>query len=248
MVSGKIIVVTGAARGLGFELARQLSLSNTVFALVRNLAAADKLKALAQSHSSLHVVQGDITDPQSIQQAVKSVGESAGGKIDVLINNAGVNVGEQMGLINADPADLTTQLTANIVGPVQTTLAFLPLLRAGASPSTPKTIAFIGSRQGSLSLATPSEDAGAFLATYSVAKAGLHMAARKLANELHAKEGGVFSVLVLHPGWVLTDMGGPGAQVTPEDSVKGLLATLDARASPAHTGKFFTYENQEHPW
>ncbi|KAK0529485.1 hypothetical protein OC834_003668 [Tilletia horrida] len=144
MVSGKIIVVTGAARGLGFELARQLSLSNTVFALVRNLAAADKLKALAQSHSSLHVVQGDITDPQSIQQAVKSVGESAGGKIDVLINNAGVNVGEQMGLINADPADLTTQLTANIVGPVQTTLAFLP----GSDPSCSRKLLLFSSERG----------------------------------------------------------------------------------------------------
>ncbi|CAD6884860.1 unnamed protein product [Tilletia controversa] len=244
MISSKIIVITGAARGIGFELARQLSTSNTVFAVVRTPASADKLNSLAQTQSNLQVVEGDITDLASIKKSVEAVSAKSDGKIDILINNAGINVGEQMGLVNVDPQDLNTQLTANVTGPVQTTTAFLPLLKAGST----KTIAFIGSRQGSLSLATKTDDPAAFMGSYSVAKAALNMAVRKLANELNSNEKASFSVLSLHPGWVATDMGGAQAPLTAEDSAKGLISVLEKRSVPAETGKFYGYDGSEIAW
>lgn len=242
MAASKVIVITGAARGIGFELARQLSASNNVFAVVRSPAKADKLNAIASS--SLTVVEGDITNVASIKKSVEEISSKTGGKIDVLINNAGINLGEQMGLVNVDPNDLNTQLTANVTGPVQTTVAFLPLLKAGSG----KTIAFIGSRQGSLTLTTTKDDPAAFMGSYSVAKAALNMAVRKLANELNSNEKGEFSVLSLHPGWVSTDMGGDQAPLTPEDSAKGLISVLDKRSVPAETGKFYAYDGSELPW
>ncbi|KAE8251809.1 hypothetical protein A4X13_0g3834 [Tilletia indica] len=244
MISSKSIVITGAARGIGFELARQLSTSNIVFAVVRTPASADKLKVLAQTRPNLQVIQGDITDVASIKKSVEAVSVKSNGKIDILINNAGINVGEQMGLINVDPNDLNTQLTANVTGPVQTTIAYLPLLKAGDS----KTIAFIGSRQGSLSLTTTQDDPAAFMGSYSVAKAALNMAIRKLSNELNSKENGQFSVLSLHPGWVATDMGGAQAPLTAEDSAKGLISVLEERGFPAETGRFYGYDGSEIAW
>ncbi|KAK0543901.1 hypothetical protein OC845_005890 [Tilletia horrida] len=243
-MSSQTIVITGAARGIGFELARQLAASNNVFAVVRSPAKADKLNVIASSSSSLTVVEGDITSVSSIKKSVKEISAKTGGKIDVLINNAGINVGEQLGLINVDPNDLNTQLIANVTGPLQTTIAFLPLLKAGSG----KTIAFIGSRQGSLTVATPTNDPAAFMASYSVAKAALNMAIRKLANELNSKEDGRFCVLSLHPGWVATDMGGEQAPLSAADSAKGLISVLAKRSTPAETGKFYAYDDSELPW
>ncbi|KAJ7448017.1 hypothetical protein FB451DRAFT_1411581 [Mycena latifolia] len=177
-------VVTGAARGLGLEFVNQLSAdgNNTVFALVRSKSSASGLTDLARPNVT--VLEGDITDTESLKAAASAVAEATGGKLDYLINNAA-----------ALEQDLLENFRVNLFGTIHATNAFLPLLRAG----TAKKIITLSSCVGDVSFTTALGNPGQV--GYSVSKATLNMAVAKFAVALKP-EG--FVVLAISPGLVNT--------------------------------------------
>jgi len=228
-------VITGASRGLGLEFVRQLlergdAVEAGVLLLEEN---ADVLRALArESEGHLRVHPLDITDTASVSAFARAVDE--GGPLDVLINNAGIFGGTEP-LSELDFQGMLRTFDTNALGALRVTSALLPALRRGST----RRIACLSSRAGSLADNTSGRNYA-----YRLSKAALNMGVRNLAVELRP-EG--FTVLCLHPGWARTDMGGPTAPQTPEESVSGLLQVLD-RARPEDTGRFIDFRGQEVPW
>jgi len=221
------VLVTGANRGLGLEFARQYKEAGWhVIGTARDPDEAEELEAL-----DVQIVQLDVTDQDS---ADRMAAELAGQPIDVLINNAGIfpRVG---GIAEIDFDDYNRTLAVNTVGPVRVTRALLPNLQQGER----KIIAGLSSNLGSIA----ENERGNFYG-YRESKAGLNMFTKTLAAEL-GPEG--FICVVLTPGWVQTDMGGPNAPLEPSESIAGMKAVLD-KLAPADNGTFWSYDGSQMPW
>lgn len=220
-------LITGAGRGLGLELARQLTTrGDAVIGTVR-----DPAKACDAAKRVRGLVPLDVADEASINALGRWLD---GVSVDVLINNAGVysETGKLEGLTMAA---LEQVLRVNSIAPVLVTKAVLPNLRAGKR----KLIFNITSQLGSITNNTGGSTYG-----YRVSKAALNMLTVSMAVELRG-EG--FTCVVAHPGWVRTDMGGPQATLAPEESARALIALMD-RLTPAETGRFFSYDGMPLPW
>ena len=229
------IFLTGANRGLGLEFARQcVERGDWVFATCRHPENASALQALRREHPErLHIAALDVADDESIHRAVGEVQRHTEA-LDVLINNAGVLYrDERRGSLQRNR--LLQAFSVNAVGPLLLTQALLPLLRRGQRP----VVFNLSTQMGSLSRKTY----GGFY-SYSASKAALNMFGRALAADL--REEGIIVVLV-HPGWVRTDMGGAEAPLDAPTSVSRMLHLLD-HLTPEHSGRFFTWEGREHPW
>ncbi|AKQ68794.1 Short-chain dehydrogenase/reductase (SDR) superfamily [Myxococcus hansupus] len=226
-------VITGASRGIGFEFVQQLLLrGDTVEAGVRSSEGARRLESLKHTAGNrLRIHELDVGDDASVRAFATNVCLSP---VDVLINNAGVS-GLWCALNDVDFADMARTFSVNALGPLRVTNAILPALRQGAL----RRVAHVTSRMGSLAANT---DGGAY--AYRVSKAALNMAVRTMSMDLRAE--GVVTVL-LHPGWVRTDMGGPDATLPATDSVRGMLRVIDG-LNPEHSGRFFDYQGAEVPW
>jgi NAD(P)-dependent dehydrogenase (short-subunit alcohol dehydrogenase family) len=221
------VLVTGANRGLGLEFARQYKEAGSrVIGTARNPDEAEELAAL-----DVRVMQLDVTNQESVDNLVAALDGEA---IDVLINNAGIfpRVGK---IDEIDFDDYNRTLAVNTVGPVRVTRALLPNLRRGEL----KIIAGLSSNLGSIA----ENERGSFYG-YRESKAALNMFTKTLAAEL-GPEG--FTCVVLTPGWVQTDMGGPNATLTPAESISGMKAVLD-RLTPADNGTFWSYDGSQMPW
>ncbi len=221
------VLISGANRGIGLELARQYAAeSATVIAGVRDPEAADALKAVA----GVEVHQLDVTDDQSVQAFKTEIGERP---IDILIANAGVGGGrEHLGAF--DFANWSHTFDVNTFGPVRLAEALLSNVKAGGD----KKLVAITSSLGST--AAPGGD----MFAYRASKAALNNAWVGLAEVL--KRDGVVCLL-LHPGWVQTDMGGPHAQITVDTSAKGLRQRI-GEAGPKQSGTFQAYDGRVLPW
>ncbi|NUQ51263.1 MAG: SDR family oxidoreductase [Phycisphaerales bacterium] len=220
-------LVTGATRGIGLEFARQLSQrGDDVLATARDPKNAGELTSFRLSIGGL-----DVSDPISIEGLTEAL---AGRPIDVLINNAGV--GSPTKSINDCTADeLQRVFMINSVAPMLVAKAVLPSLRLGSR----KLIVNISSQ-----LASITNNTGGSSYAYRASKTALNQLNKSLANEL-GPEG--FTCVVVHPGWVRTDMGGANAPIVPADSVKLLLKLIDA-LTPADNGKFFNNDGTVLPW
>ena len=228
------VVVTGANRGIGLELTRQLlARSDEVEALTRDPDRARELHALLPSHgASLKVLACDVASDSSVRTYARTRPRVP---VDLLINNAGV-YGTSVGLEKQDPAELLQVFDVNAAGAFRMTRALFTPLRQGQG----RKIAHITSSMGSISENT----SGGYYA-YRMSKAALNMFSVTLAEEI--RKHGLISV-VLNPGWAQTDMGGPGAPVPVRDSAAGLLRIID-RLTLADSGKFFDYrDGDEIPW
>lgn len=228
----RTVLITGANRGLGLEFARQYNAAGwQVIATARQPDAASDLKALGER---VRIAPLDVTKPESVAALAASLGKQP---IDLLINNAGQGVGLDRGrpLSDVDLKEFARILDVNTLGPVRVTQALMPNLRAGQG----KMIVGISSGLGSLS----GNDEGGFYG-YRESKAALDMFLRSLAAELK-KEG--FICVAIIPGWVKTDMGGPDAPLTPEESVAGMRKVLDG-LKPENTGQFWSYTGKQVPW
>jgi NAD(P)-dependent dehydrogenase (short-subunit alcohol dehydrogenase family) len=226
-------LVTGANRGLGLEFVRQLlARGDHVIAACRHPGKASDLNRLAGDHPGrLHVLPLDVADEKSRNAFAHELPLVADG-IDLLINNAGVlHSGERFGHVAATQLD--DSLRTNAAGPFLLTQALAPHLADAAK------VANLSSMLGSIS----SVD-GFHTPTYAISKAAQNMATVLLAQALH--ERGI-TVIALHPGWVQTDMGGKGAQVTPADSARGLLGVIDS-ATLADSGRFIDWQGNALPW
>ena len=237
-LQGRSVVLTGANRGLGLELCRQLvDAGATVWASCRNPAAAAELAALAPAA----VLACDVGDAASVAAFGKALAERTG-TVDLLINNAGIN-GTALGagaadrdLLSIDPEIFLGQVRVNAVGPLLVTRALLPLLEAGSDPVILNVSSQLGSMEIGLKMGS---DLG-----YNASKAALNMVTVRSAAELGDR--GITSVCV-HPGWVQTDMGGPSAAVTTVDSAASLLKIVGG-VTRADNGRFFRWTGETHPW
>ena len=228
----RVVLITGANRGLGLEFSKQFSAAGwKVFATAREPGKAEELKQLGEG---VHVLQLDVTDAASVAAMAKALEKQP---VDLLINNAGVGVAIDGGpkLSELELADFEHVMQVNAFGPVRVTQALLPNLRLG----TGKTIVDITSALGSLSL---NQQGGYY--GYRESKAALDMFTRNLAAELKP-EG--FVCIALMPGWVKTDMGGPDAQLTPEQSITAMRKVID-QLKPADSGKLWNYDGTTPPW
>jgi NAD(P)-dependent dehydrogenase (short-subunit alcohol dehydrogenase family) len=223
------VLITGANRGIGLEFARQYNEAGyRVHAACRTPGRADALASLGE-RVTLHAL--DVTDHAGIEALAAGL---EGEAIDILINNAGI-YGEAQEFGKIDYAAWEAVMRVNTLAPLKMAECFLPQLVAGKM----KIIASITSRMGSIA----DNDAGGVY-IYRSSKAALNAAAKSLAVDLAPQ---AITVIVLHPGWVKTDMGGPSALIDAETSVSGMRAVI-AGAGPKATGRFFNYDGTIVPW
>jgi len=220
-------LVTGANRGLGLELAKQLSAQGrSVLGTARSLDEAGDLRPHAEQ-----VLQLDQTDPESVARLRDAL---EGRPVDVLVNNAAL-APREAGVAEVDCRAMLEEFDANAVGPFRVAQALLPNLRQGGR----KTVVNISSALGSLARAEEKLYYG-----YRASKAALNMLTLMMSKEL--KPDGVCCV-VLHPGHVDTRMGGDEAPVSPKESVEGMLQIVDG-LDIAQTGMFYEYRGNMLPW
>ncbi|KPF93253.1 short-chain dehydrogenase [Novosphingobium sp. AAP83] len=226
-----IVAITGAGRGIGLELARQhVAAGDQVLALVRDPQGATSLADLAASSGgSLTVHQMDVGNDASVKAGAADTGSAA---IDILYNVAGIAGPEAPELDGADWAAWDDTNRIMVQGPLRVLHAFLPRLGAGAK------VINISSQ-----LAASTWPYGGFYA-YVAAKAGLNRMMRSVAVDL--KDRGVIIGLV-HPGWVKTDMGGEGADLTPEESATG-IRNVAANWTLETSGDFLKWNGETHAW
>lgn len=227
------VLITGANRGIGLALANLYARrGDTVFACCRTPREAQQLQALARSHP-VEVVPLDVSDGDSVAALAIRLGDTP---IDTLINNAGVSGGPSARQ-TATSMDFTAwarALDVNTLGPVRVMQALLPALKRSQSPK----VMNITSQLGAISLDTP------FSLAYCSSKAALNKFMRLAAIELKSSN---IAVGLIHPGWVKTDMGGPGAANTPEESAAGIADVID-RLSLTNTGGFWKWNGSRHEW
>lgn len=220
------ILVTGTNRGIGLEFVRQFAADGwRVLAGCRRPDKADALKEIA-GDVTIHPI--DVARPDHIRDWAHRL---RGQPIDILINNAGHGGDDEA----ADPELWARVMQTNVIGPFEMARSFRPNLEAGDR----KLIVNLTSRMGSIG---DNGEGGAYV--YRSSKAALNAAMHSLAIDLRDKG---ITVLLFHPGWVKTDMGGPEALIDVDTSVKGMRKKIDA-AKLEDSGRFFNYDGKEIPW
>ena len=231
----KSVLITGANRGVGLELARLcLEGGYRVFAGCRNpqrSAALDRL--VTQYPGLLTLLTLDVTDPEGLKTSAQLIGKQVQ-SLHILFNNAAIHSeGEHISTFQADRA--LEMLNVNAVAPMLVAQYFLPLLKA--SPGA--RIINISSEAGSIS--AMNHFRGYY---YFASKAALNMLTRSLAWDPET-EG--ITVVALHPGWVRTDMGGAEAPTLPEESAAGCLQVAE-NLQPGDNGSFLTWDGRGYSW
>jgi len=225
--AGHTVLITGANRGIGLELARQYATAG--WQVIGTARKPDKAAALRTLNA--HVLQLDVTDQQSVDRIANDL---ANVPIDLLINNAGI-LPRLHSISDVDFDDVNRAMAVNTIGPMRVTRALLPNLRSGGA----KTVVNITSQLGSIA-----NNSGGGFYGYRESKAALNMFTRSLANELRA-DG--FICVVVHPGWVQTDMGGANATLTAQESVEGIRGVIE-NLSSEDSGTFWNYDGEPLPW
>ncbi len=221
----KTAVVTGANRGIGLELARQLDdRGYRIIAVCRK--SSPELKALG-----VQVEEGiDITDRHSLEELADRLG---GTRIDLLVNNAGVLIPSSLDSIEDEIDSWRAQYEVNALGPLRVTRALINHLINGGK------VVIVSSRVGSIA---DNGSGGAW--GYRMSKAAVNMAGINLAHELEDRE---IAVGLLHPGFVRTDMTGGNGQVDPQEAAAGLVERID-ELSMDTTGSFRHANGETLPW
>jgi len=216
-------VITGANRGIGLELARQTSArGDEVIAVCRHVSPE-------LSRLDVRIVDGIDVGTDSAVRDLSSL--LSGSRIDLLINNAGILT--RQSLDNLDWGAMRAQYEVNSLGPLRVTSALLPLLNRGAK------VAIVTSRMGSVADNTSGGHYG-----YRMSKAAVNVAGVSLARDLGPRG---ISVILLHPGYVSTEMTGHSGTVQPEDSARGLLQRIDELTLES-SGEFRHMDGELLPW
>ena len=223
------VFITGCNRGIGLALARLYAREGwTVHATVRNPEQAGSIEALGDQ-VFCHTL--DVSDSGNIRSLAKKLEGTA---IDVLISNAGI-YGKKLPLGSLEREEWLNVLSTNSISPLLLAQAFLPHVKAS---HTKKLIA-VSSKMGSIG---DNSSGGSYI--YRSSKAALNAAWVSLAHDLK-KEGVIASIL--HPGWVRTDMGGPNALISTEESAIGLKEVIQG-LDLGGSGKFLDYAGKDIPW
>ena len=219
-------LITGAGRGLGLEFARQYRAAGwEVVATCRQTGAAASLRSLGCETLVL-----DVTDTGAVDSVAARIPQQS---LDLLVLNAGTAGRRTPVLQPTAPDDFDTVMRTNVFGPMRLVAALADRVAKGGR------IAVISSRMGSIGAMSNGSSA-----LYRASKAAVNAIARAAAIELAPR--GV-TVVVLHPGWVKTDMGGPQADIDAATSVAGMRATI-LRASATGGAHFHDYSGEEIAW
>jgi len=228
------LLITGANRGLGLEFCQQYAAAgDQVIAACRRPGQAEQLQALAGRYANIEIQTLDVADFSQIDALAQKLADR---KIDVLLNNAGV-YGDQAGrgFGQLDYQTWAGVLAVNVMAPLKLAEAFLPQVQR----SDKRLIVALSSLMGSM---TDNTSGGSIL--YRSSKAGLNAALKSLSIDLRPAAVGV---LILHPGWVRTDMGGPNGLIDVQESVSGMSNVID-KFNLADTGRFVKYDGSALPW
>jgi NAD(P)-dependent dehydrogenase (short-subunit alcohol dehydrogenase family) len=241
----RTVLVTGAGRGLGLALVEEaLSRGDLVIGTLRDEARGARLFELARRHGDrLCVLPLDVADEASCAALAERAARVAE-RIDVLVNNAGINSASHdiedrrtaFDLEALSAATLDRMMRTNALGPVLVTRALVPLL---ARSTLGARVVNVSSRRGSLGEKASGGNYG-----YCMSKAALNMATRALAGDL-APRG--ITVAAVHPGAVRTSMAQPDADLSPNEAASSLLRLAD-RLTRAESGLFLEPDGAVHPW
>ncbi len=219
------ILIVGASRGLGLELAGQFAAKGwRVLGTVRDLASGARLSVKG---AEVHLC--DVADPASITRLAASL---AGTALDVVFVNAGI-YNDRGGFGQVDPGPFLEAIRINTLAPLLIAQAFAKRLTGR------KVFAVMSSKMGAMSENT---SGGSY--SYRASKAALNMVVTSLALDL-APLG--VTVVAISPGWVKTDMGGPGAPLEPTEAMAGVARVLEA-ADLDQSGKFLHYDGSQVNW
>ena len=218
-------LITGANRGIGLELTRQLLDSGyKVNATFRsNKGGLEEI-----DNGNLRIHQVDVRDKMQISSLIQSLD-----KIDLLINNAGVADGRWQSISEIDMEHALEVLNVNSVSPVLVTQQSLPKLKEGSK------IVMMSSLMGSISDCMSGRSYA-----YRASKTALNMFSIAMKNELESQG---ISILIMHPGWVETDMGGPHAPLSVEESVSGIMQRIEEQTLEM-TGRYVQFDGTPIEW
>lgn len=226
------ILLTGANRGLGLEFVRQYGREgHRIFACARH--SSQELSTLTESNPNISFHQLDVTEHNEIDALAKTLDDTS---LDLLINNAGIAVDRRLPSVETvDYGAWDLTMKVNVFAPLKMAHAFLPHLEKGSK----RCIVTISSIMGSIE-----SNSGGGYYLYRSSKAAVNATMKSLSIDL--KERG-FTVALLHPGWVKTDMGGAEAEIEPKESIAGMLKVIE-ELSPSNTGSFMNYKGERLPW
>ncbi len=237
MASGpleKIAFVSGANRGLGFGLTTGLAdRGYRVIGGYRDASRSSRLLEAALERENVHAFQIDVTSEIDLEKLRDYLQETFG-RLDLLINNAGINLEKGRALNELDWGTFAETFRVNLGGPFLTSRILYPLLLRG----TEKKIVNMSSKMGSVALSDGT------MTPYRVSKASVNMLTK--SQSIAYRKDGV-TVICVHPGWVRTDMGGSQATYSVEDSVEKILAIVE-RVSLEETGQFLSAEGGSLPF
>ena len=225
-------LVTGASRGIGLEMVKELlTQGHQVIAACRNPDGARDLWEIQSDYKSrFRYLKLDVSSADSVAEFGAALKNET---IDVLVNNAGVLKGAGESLENLDFDSVTKSFQVNTMGPVRVTQILMPCLQRAKSPR----VINITSLMGSIA----DNGSGGYYG-YRMSKAALNMFGACLSKEV-AK----ITTLQIHPGWVKTDMGGLKAPTERRDSVLGMIAVIKG-ATIKDSGRFLDFRGKELPW
>jgi NAD(P)-dependent dehydrogenase (short-subunit alcohol dehydrogenase family) len=231
----KTVLITGTNRGIGLEFVRQYAMDGwRVFACCRNPLTADALNRWAEQYAEqVTVYRLDVADRQQIDQLARTLSDQA---IDLLINNAGIYPPQQGDTFGrTDYAAWAYAFEVNTMAPLKMSEAFVRQI----SRSQLKTIITITSKMGSIE---DNRGGGSYI--YRASKAAVNIVMKSLSIDLNANR---ITAVLLHPGWVRTDMGGSNGLISAEQSVTGMRRVI-GNLEYEDSGKCYAFDGQIVPW
>ncbi len=226
-----VALITGANRGIGLALVKAFAgRRDKVFACIRATSDREALDAFAATAPKwVEVIEMDVSDPAQIGRVRRRLEAEP---IDVLVNNAGIGGPERQSATDMDFDGLEEAFRINTMAPLRVALAFLPNVKAAKGR-----IITLSSQMGATGASSDS-------LAYRVSKQAVNRLMRGLATELKPQ---AIPVLIVHPGWVKTEMGGDGAQLTSDESAANLLKLID-KMDVSSTGRFLAWNGKELAW
>ena len=226
--------ITGTNRGLGLEMVTQyLDQGRKVFATCRDISKAIELEDLRKSAKGmLEIIELNLFSDDSINEVSKNFLNQP---IDLFINNAGMMGPRNISLGSVSGGAWAEVFRVNTIAPLLLAQSLLRNIEIGQE----KKMIFVSSRVGSIQ-----ENSGGSMYLYRSSKTALNQVVKSLSIDLLDRN--VWSV-ALHPGWVLTDMGGPNALIDVKTSVSGMVSVIE-KVGPSDTGKFFNYDGSHIHW